>query len=931
MGGSSKKVTVGYRYFLGMHMVLCHGPIDKILRITVDDRVAWRDVSTGGDIEIDEEGLFGGEAREGGVSGTITLAFGESTQSKSSYLIEHLGNSVPAFRKVCSAIFQDMYLGLNPYLKPWAFRAQRILTSTDGQDQWYPDKAKINSQYSLVFRENFGSLDSYEEISGQIDGVFDLVLSPYGNALQSNGGGTGGVHVIARQFTTEIQIIDQVKVIFRLETSANNDATEFYIDDVSGSTIFFFSPRVQGGGEPTCGVTRGSATAFTTTPVTIGKWYQLVATESLGTWTARIFDLSNNSQHGNDVTFSSGTLDGRRIRFFATWTSAAPITQYAEVRLNEGTISDMNPAHIIRECLTDPDWGLGTPTDDIDDTSFQEAADTLFFEEMGISILWDRETKINDFIGEIARHIDATVFVDSFTGKFTIKLIRDDYSESNLVALGEDEIIKIEDYDKQVFGEYINTVIVKYWDINLSAVDTAQADDIALVQQQGQVISTTIEYPGFTNGEIAARVAQRDLRALSSPTRSCTIYANREGAELNVGHAFFVDWPDLELNNVIMRVIDIDYGGDLQHQIIIKAIEDVFSLPFAPINSAPESITTPISEAAGAPGAQILIEAPYLELIQRLGETTLNSQIEETPDIGYLIAAGSRPSTTGALSARLFVDSGAGFEDSAQVDFAPYAILDLDLSITGTELFYVDDIDFDLLEVGQIIQLNQELMVVNGKNSSSLTVGRGVLDTVPQPHEGMQSLGSSAPIIYCWDSLGESDIVQYTAGESVSAKITPYSAIGTYALADAIAMNLVFNERAIRPYPPGNVRINDSLMPSLVDNTDPVVITWSHRDRTQQTSGTIYDTTAGDIGPEVGTTYNLRIYQYEYDTAQNEIDSNTDMLVEEQTGLSTTTFNWTPPSQVVGFYRLEIESVRSGYTSLQAQSFTFEIIENAST
>src|SRR3546814_1636805 len=38
VGGKSKKVTVGYKYYSGQHHVCCHGPIDYFSRILVDDR-----------------------------------------------------------------------------------------------------------------------------------------------------------------------------------------------------------------------------------------------------------------------------------------------------------------------------------------------------------------------------------------------------------------------------------------------------------------------------------------------------------------------------------------------------------------------------------------------------------------------------------------------------------------------------------------------------------------------------------------------------------------------------------------------------------------------------------------------------------------------------------------------------------------------------
>ncbi len=57
--GSSKKQTVGYKYYLGMHMILCHGPIDKITRITVDNKTAWSGNTAGGEFRVTAQSLFG--------------------------------------------------------------------------------------------------------------------------------------------------------------------------------------------------------------------------------------------------------------------------------------------------------------------------------------------------------------------------------------------------------------------------------------------------------------------------------------------------------------------------------------------------------------------------------------------------------------------------------------------------------------------------------------------------------------------------------------------------------------------------------------------------------------------------------------------------------------------------------------------------------
>ena len=36
--GGSKTVTIGYKYYLGMHMVICHGPVDSVQAIIAGER-----------------------------------------------------------------------------------------------------------------------------------------------------------------------------------------------------------------------------------------------------------------------------------------------------------------------------------------------------------------------------------------------------------------------------------------------------------------------------------------------------------------------------------------------------------------------------------------------------------------------------------------------------------------------------------------------------------------------------------------------------------------------------------------------------------------------------------------------------------------------------------------------------------------------------
>lgn len=140
MGGSSKSQTVGYRYYLGMHLAICHGPVDAITEIQVGERQAWSgNLTASGRITVNMPELFGGEKREGGISGAIDAAFGQAAQTPNDYLVSKIGSPQPAYRGVLSLILRQLYIAANnPYIKPWAVRVKRCFRD------WYSAKAEIN-------------------------------------------------------------------------------------------------------------------------------------------------------------------------------------------------------------------------------------------------------------------------------------------------------------------------------------------------------------------------------------------------------------------------------------------------------------------------------------------------------------------------------------------------------------------------------------------------------------------------------------------------------------------------------------------------------------------------------------------------------------------------------------------------------------------
>lgn len=144
MGGSSKKQTVGYRYYMGLMMVLCRGPVDKVIKLIAGERDAWvGPMDRSGAIKISAPKLFGGDKREGGLDGVAEIMMGTPTQTLSSWAKGLLPQPHVGFRGVVSVLYDGLVASNSPYMKAWAWRVERTLKGWEADDPWYPAKARI--------------------------------------------------------------------------------------------------------------------------------------------------------------------------------------------------------------------------------------------------------------------------------------------------------------------------------------------------------------------------------------------------------------------------------------------------------------------------------------------------------------------------------------------------------------------------------------------------------------------------------------------------------------------------------------------------------------------------------------------------------------------------------------------------------------------
>lgn len=531
-----------------------------------------------------------------------------------------------------------------------------------------------------------------------------------------------------------------------------------------------------------------------------------------------------------------------------------------------------NGVHIMYEALTNPDWGLGLPTSLLDDTAWRAAADICFAENFGLSMIFSRQTSVEDFIQTILQHIGAMLYTTNTTGQFVLKMIRAPSQQELDDALVFDEG-NIEDYtnfERPSFAEMINEIIINYRPQGALKDSSITLQDLASVEAEQGLVSQTSQFPGLDNLTIASRVASRELAQYSTPLAKIQFTVNREGWKVNPGDIIKYKNPELGIENLIVRVFSVNYGTLRNAEITIDGTQDIYSLPQTSYLAGqvtnwvePVQLPVPLSGAA-------LFEAPYYEIATTHSEgdqTTYDEftaflQVMANPPISASASYQLWLSATTTLTAYTFNLDG-NYTPNVQIVnelTIPRNGLNQTIAFTNPTGVFFD------VELGTYGYLNNEVVEVVGLNvgASTITIKRGILDTLPQPH-------AAGSILYFAETESSQATTQFigdpitgTGGDTTYARLLPQTDIGVLALADSTEFSTSFIGRQTRPLAPISLTIQGQFYPvaRLNGNGSSTNISWKSRSRQLQITkpfNTWYDSGAANIAEE-GTDYYLNIY-----------------------------------------------------------------------
>lgn len=890
MGGSSSQV-VGYRYY-AKFAAFIGNRIEKFIGINFDNR-GWivKDQDDASSIlNIDKPYLYG--ENEGGVYGDIEIYNGTPDQQPSatyqeyfplvsgypyqSYLVFHGGSDNKGF-----------YLGNSGYMKEMLFWVKRTRVRNDGRGQWYEvrgDGAVVCEIDATLIPRDY----------------LDLVAQVQANPPQNKWYGTSNQDNQYHEFTRKGLISGYSHDFYsqfggygkegRVKTTFPNlDGLVMEIEIWGDDGISFFDWK--GGGF-----------------VLVEQWSEISYITCRKYWI--IFDpdfpikdlsfgITDQIPGGSDSRHSC-VIWARLVQ--DPWS----VSGGGGGGSNEGV--DINPIHKIREILTD-DTAMGKPEADINNVNFMKAADRIWNEGLGISWAIDEKSCI-EAIEELCYHIEAGIRVNRQTGLYEMVLFRDDwFSEDEIHTIAEN---KIKDLSLEVMNsdDIVNQLNVTYYDRERIKNSTFSVYENGSILTMGHANAESVEFPYFMNMRNAEIVANWKLKQFSTPAWSGSFTTGwKDARKWNRYDLIRLPWSSKWNGTILVRIMKINLGNGTDNTVTID-FEEV--IPYSGEMNTSIVVDTPVDAGPQPPQPSInaVFEVPYYLTVLRAGQTSADLELSNNPDIGYVAAIAAKPQNN-SLNALLYTNGGVGeFEQVSRLDYCD--ILQLDQPITETtSSFMVSGYLTQAANSTNLILLNDELMrfVDFNKEAKVLTVKRGVLDTVPKKH------GSGSLFVFDLPDIAF-DSTQYAEGEIVEAQVLTTTPSGVMDLNESGAP-VEIQSRAIRPYPPANVKINGEYFPVEIE-TD-LVITWVDRNRVQQTGGEILGWFDGGVTIEPGTQTHLILTQ---------LDENDIELATTNANVTGTTSYTMPISTMQAnarFVKIILKTVRDEYESLNAFVHTVEL------
>lgn len=906
MGGSSKQV-VGHQYF-SFFLLFIGNPIEKVLGINFDKR-GWHtplidEMGNSLSVGVLEKATLYGE-NEGGVAGQIHARYGSDNQEVVSFYKEYMeskGLQASAYPFQSYLAFPDFYVGNSGYMKEMLLWPKRTRIRNDGRRQWY----EMRGDGAIVCEIGSQKINVSNQTIDEFDTEIKISCSGYENqsVKRINDWSLEKAHTeIANDLALE-------------EASGFYGEGEWDNSDL-GNTIaimnFYFSVhklhKVQfsfitedstdGQYEPEVSLSSGSLVGYESSGGYLNRHTYTVIFSGSNLTVSIVVSTHKSFQTGNNPP---QIFYNNRIAYLDA------LSFYPALMKNVETVGiDINPIHKIREILTD-DIAMNKPEISVNDENFMKAADRVYDEGLGIS--WSiTEKSCMDAINELCYHIEAGIRVNRQSGLYEMVLFRDDWFEETEIHTISESKIKSMQYEITNADEVINQVNVNYYDRENIKNSSFSISENGLIQTLNRVNAETLDFPYFMNMRNAEVVANWKLKQLSTGAFKGSFTTGwREARKWNRYDLIRLPWSKRWTGTILVRIMSINLGGPANNEVSIDFIEVVPSTGMMNTSIvADDPIEKPLPPQ---PIHYEPFEMPYYLAVMALGQRQVDEELAYESNFGLVGVVAEQPQSN-SLYAVMMTNNYDEWVRAGSIQYSETVDSDQTISKASTSFTVKNWKKIANFPVGTLIQCGKEWltgfaewMVFQGVDpyTGVVSVKRGALDTHPKEWD----LGLK--LYFCGNDVAY-DQTEYIAGEKVLVSALTTTPSGVLELKGSHSVEM--KARAIRPYPPANVKINGAYWPETHIVTNDIVLTWAHRNRLQQTGGEILGWYEGNVTAEDGVTYS-----YELVCENVILDSQSNITANTVTILATVLKPNKP-------HTLKLWSVRDGFESYQVFQHSF--------
>ncbi|MEM9840578.1 MAG: hypothetical protein AAF830_15675, partial [Pseudomonadota bacterium] len=339
----------------------------------------------------------------------------------------------------------------------------------------------------------------------------------------------------------------------------------------------------------------------------------------------------------------------------------------------------------------------------------------------------------------------------------------------------------------------------------------------------------------------ARKLLARDLSSATAPLSTATILVDRRAWQRKPVDRIKLTSAKHGVQELIMRVVRVNYGRAGQSEIEIELIQDIFSFEEPEIPEPPDTLLEDIREEPEAPTFVLPMTMNYYFAANFLESVDLSNVAY--PDAFVSVIVGSeQEDASDFVAASEVIDAvgNANLASLGEFSFTAFSTLptSLDAEVqsvlpilplvgqgAGPEVGGFGIIGLDLGEE------RAEIVTVTALTDTEITILRGMLDSAPRTW----SMGTK--VFWLNEAMIVEDETVRAASNVVDYYILPQTSLGQFPLAAATPNPYAINDRAWAPTRPANVTINGIAFADVdARELSTIPVSWANRNRVMEDS-----------------------------------------------------------------------------------------------